>query len=1631
MYREINDLSSSNLNSIPLYVRECINTFKRDFCIVTFQYGFFSGSWIELPKFCKVSDQLNLTDQIYELDDDELNTTNNNDANFYEFNSTVGISKEGYILYETATDSFISIASKSFKRRWMSLRQEIDGTCMLEFHKDNKKMESKGAICLDFVIQLVKNSKRATKFTFELKMSEGHKTCVLAAENELDYKAWLDVLNKAILNKNIELTNHRKSLVLASDEFASSSSLLNSTLLPKFGTLRNLELFKKNPELNKFQQENDYIISQQRKEGRKNICTIFPDLYHRKGSFINLNLNSNYQPSPYSSNDNFGYRFKFTCTNIDFNLKTIVDGKIQQVEPLFTTVAIYDMKKGKITEEFKFDINDVVNKKMLPRENQDENENSETKEFTNEWILNPKSGIFNVSKPNSDMYLVMRIEKIFSGSIQSTSEAYVKSIQNGGLGGKLGNKLHKSTKEFCQKISNLYRMPFAFSISKCLFKDGNLDTTNEFGSIYRQDGNKLSDEDLIKHLIELKNTEKLKNITTIPGKIKIRLEDYPLFKKVPSQSNLNSPRNLKKTNSADSNSGESNSENSNSSSSQETSILNIVNSSHIPVVPFNGKEQAIIEIQEFLTNNPSIAYPFTSFTNLLYVFPKYLKYDVQKLFPKAKNICCIIELRDSDQENAMPLKCIFGSPTRGNQEFVTRVKTAITHHNNNPEFYEEIKILLPVVLNEKQHLLFSFYHVSSSSLSSNKKKESANIDTPIGYAWIPIYPIKGKLAIDEVTLPVSTHLPQGYLSYKSLGLGQGFSGPEIKWIDNAKESFKVAFKLVSSVFPTDPYLHLFLVQCDKMLDIKSNNEEFLDSSSTKFDTVSVSSEKQEHKRFSIISTSSMSEAGREISKFVQIQHSMPKMLKSLQKCSICDLIRFFPTLMTQLLKLLITTTSMDVAQHIVKTIIQILDSLEDANKGNVIESYLEFVFATDLFTDLSSKTNLHEELIMSLVNILKSSSSDFALINKLLAHSWFFFRITIKSMVCHLLESNRIKMHRNERFTTEFHDYLTQFVDLFMPEIMKKFNALPKETKSANQALSHFIRSLFPLMDRGFVFKLIKLYLDKFHTAKDALSLHSYKFEFLAIITSYEHYIPLNLPINNFNQFLKSPAYEMNFLSDNSMIVSDEFCRNHFLTGVLLQELRAALSEVSQVRQLAISVLRNLIVKHSIDERYQSKFQQSRIASLYFPFISLLLENISRIQITGFSNSFLSLLNLSNPNAFALNGQKLSNAFGGNDVSMNGSLYSLNTIGSNTIANRSNVYNSKRVSFTDKFNSLNSESSKALVQSLRRNSSLESTLNNRDSSYLNLISSNSFNAKKSVNEVFESPSHKNKSAKATLEDVGLENAVDNKTNLDNVENESTRSISPFSQSSSSSTTTLTANQLLNSRIDHQSSTETLTMPFQLPPLHNNSQHHHYQHQRSASQSIPLRFDKLNTKEVRDLLMIYLWINKNIDEELMINWLKQADDFELLQMLTLAEMSLHEFKYNGKRTSPLIKSSSNRSSHTLPTKMTNHLSYATSNHSHLSPNSSSTIKRLEVTKEDSLESDNIMSTLLEANLATENGLIVLDLIGIVTNYLYLRLSENDGDNQLMKKIFCMYLAYFQFKQSDKLLVSFFLLLLSNY
>lgn len=79
-------------------------------------------------------------------------------------------------------------------------------------------------------------------------------------------------------------------------------------------------------------------------------------------------------------------------------------------------------------------------------------------------------------------------------------------------------------------------------------------------------------------------------------------------------------------------------------------------------------------------------------------------------------------------------------------------------------------------------------------------------------------------------------------------------------------------------------------------------------------------------------------------------------------------------------------------------------------------------------------------------------------------------------------------------------------------------------------------------------------------------------------------------------------------------ILSDQYRQFHFLAGVILSQLCISLNESKEQRKISIHIFRNILCKHSYDSRYNSdKIKQARIASLYLPFIDIILDNLTRL----------------------------------------------------------------------------------------------------------------------------------------------------------------------------------------------------------------------------------------------------------------------------------------------------------------------------------------------------------------------------------------------------------------------------------
>lgn len=80
------------------------------------------------------------------------------------------------------------------------------------------------------------------------------------------------------------------------------------------------------------------------------------------------------------------------------------------------------------------------------------------------------------------------------------------------------------------------------------------------------------------------------------------------------------------------------------------SLVPLVNFTFPPTKP------ATLEITEFQSTSKRDCHPFTTFCNHLFVYPLHLQFDSQKIFSRARNITVVVELRDSDNENAKGLK---------------------------------------------------------------------------------------------------------------------------------------------------------------------------------------------------------------------------------------------------------------------------------------------------------------------------------------------------------------------------------------------------------------------------------------------------------------------------------------------------------------------------------------------------------------------------------------------------------------------------------------------------------------------------------------------------------------------------------------------------------------------------------------------------------------------------------------------------------------------------------------------------------------------------------------------------------------------------------------------------------------
>ncbi|XP_069184985.1 dedicator of cytokinesis protein 7 isoform X10 [Procambarus clarkii] len=979
-------------------------------------------------------------------------------------------------------------------------------------------------------------------------------------------------------------------------------------------------------------------------------------------------------PMPHS-----GHRIQVKCINLRLEL---------EIEPVFATMALYDLRdKKKISENFCFDMNPEPLKRML------------TSHIPYQDISTlSRTCIFDITYPSSDLFLVVRLEKVLQGDISDVVGPYMKDDAN-------REKLKSAAVACCERLGK-YRMPLAWTAinlmniftgvhgdrenaperepsgsnsldrkqssssydelkrksgSGSLTRRGSLErrsfsekrrswSPEEFGacldsfrpvtltvsSFFKQEGDKLRDDDLYKFLADLKRPSNQLKKKCLPGLLKLDISpvrDQPKYCLTPELVKLH---------------------------------------------PYpDEKCRPIKEVVEFSPRD--ILVPHYYYRNLLFVSPKDLNFNNRP--GSARNIAVKIQFMAGEDEQAA-MSVIFGKSSC--PEYTTEAHTAVTYHNKSPDFYDEFKIKLPGVLGDQHHILFTFYHISCQ-----KKNEEKTIEAPVGYTWLPVYR-DGSLQTGEHSLPVMMERPPSNYPYITADIQL----PGTKWVDNHKGLFTVCVDAVSSVHAQDKHIDRFFNLC-KMVEESSI-------------------------------PARIGEANME--------GELKRAMGELVNCHAEPLVRFTPVLLDRLISLLVWPPNLagqlvNIAQACFETIGTLVGRvsalLEEKNdqhgRNSTLLSYVAYqatlphpddgpptpvpthshhphppssvpthrkysrsssnpdlgidadaevggIFARGLDRTNSMRTGSNYENLITLQRPAgrKVTHEEVALQwvvsngtgrEKALANSWFFFELMIKSMTEHLARSSGQDTLRKMRFSHQFADDIQNLAASITNDIIALHNKDVRDSRfvqNVNSSLAFFLCDLLSVMDRGFVFMLAQNYCkqmsNKILSLPDAAPLINLKLDFVRIICSHEHYVALNLPFCTPLSAMSAPSSpcpsigsttsQSSFIStvfggnrSAFMMLSSSFRKQHFLVGLVLSDFAAAL-EINNPTIIgrAVNTIRNLLTSHDTDDRYAEPDVKARVVALYLPLISIVIDALPQLHTFASSKYRYLMSSLSDEN---------------------------------------------------------------------------------------------------------------------------------------------------------------------------------------------------------------------------------------------------------------------------------------------------------------------------------------------------------------------------------------------------------------
>ncbi|KAE9413296.1 hypothetical protein Angca_009317, partial [Angiostrongylus cantonensis] len=1211
-----------------LLTRDAVRNFVKPKRTIIFNYAKFSGDYNTLNEESMEADGV-LSSLMFESDmiSEEKTATET---------PCSGILKEGYVMV-LKTESGLLDNFKSTKRRYSTVKRLSSGEIAIEMRRSRECLPKRPPMVLRSV-QLRSARKGRTVLEVKFASTEKDRTelraLTLGFENDEDLSSWFHLLQREIASVAKGGDDDMSLKCLRQDVLETVPNEADSSSTASFDLGRGPFVWRGPRAVARALQPP--VVE------RKNLFSLYrnlsplPEPACEPSSMLSADSRNVLSDCPSHSSVQ---RFLVSFTKLELKLN-IAPGLSQQIEPFYVSIFAYDVSCGKrVSEEFHLECSSDIGDNVVEAPKDDL-----TKIFgVSRMQLTCRTAnqvILKTFCSSEDLWVVFRVDRMLS--LDCSGDLYMKSSCDI----RAVSKLQKLVQLSQHRLSE-YRQRFAWTarpLRKTNIGKPASSNSNDYTlmQLFRCENGRLTDTDIQRYLNDFTKMEKTGKSIVPNSSVSMKVELLH---------------------------------------SEETFRAR-VNSSMYALTPLElPGDTAVPPVFELQTFEDVIAEPYSDFVNLLYIYPLSLKYDSQRVFTKARNILCTVRFVRGDSYSTT----VFFNRLHPSGPLISSGKCAVQYHQQFPQFSDEIKMKLPVCLRTSDHLLFSFSHISVGGQSHTKCGES--VENAVGHAWLPLMWTKDRLVMEsdeqEFALPVAADLPKSYFRVRPLQEGNFKENSDIKWVDQ-RPLFRCRLRLVSSVFTSEPRLQDFFQACYR-LDC--------DAHVTDMAVSKVLSSTPPPSNYTVRSCSPLVSAYS-----FDDDHSI---VKSVVACSDAltmvdtkKIIPFLHVVLSRLFELITSAPTEKLAISAMRTLLSICDTCQEVGHKRLLRA-----FVRDHFLTMHSREEpTHTALCRFIHPMIHSLQSDANKLAMLVRQSWFFLDVIAKSIAQTIFHRSLLKCPRKDRLPLDVLDQIGGFVATLISLLISKHRELPKESRTGITCVAFFLRCCLSFVDRGVVFKWINSTLQRLDECESKV-MREYKLDILSIISQHEHWLPLCLPVlidtRNQIQRLSNRAMSSDYSegTGSSMILviavgsrflprifnhvfqsstnsndkqgylgcceewslSPTYASHHFPSGLVFQELYVCVREPRDFRHRAIVLLRNLLAKHSYDERYSDMNIQRRLAMLYLPVVRFAMDYIAEMEDslgTGTSTSSVSPPQLSDSQktAFALSNFVLCEKFSQEEV---------------------------------------------------------------------------------------------------------------------------------------------------------------------------------------------------------------------------------------------------------------------------------------------------------------------------------------------------------------------------------------------